>query len=331
MILAACAPPRSALPPTTPLSETSPSPSPSPSPTPTPAVPLSISSLPFHSGEAGLKYGAVTLGAKGGMAPYTWSATSLPAGLTLSPTGIVGGTPSSPGSFGFNVNVSDSEGGSASARASVTIYQALAMTETCAAKCVVGKGCSKCGSFGTVSKGLAPYTYKIVGGAIPKGMTWSGLALKGGFPTGSYAMSVQVTDKLGARVQVDASWSVYSPPSFLRGRASTDCVDSANPPSCSTTGWSYTGGNPSTPPKAVIVGYSQYCTFSCYPVPTAPPPQWKVTFGSGGVITFSAGGIACNTPGYEGYLTIDLVDTTKCASTSASNKLVLLVDISNNC
>src|ERR1051326_103886 len=140
-------------------------------------------------------------------------------------------------------------------------------------------------------------------------------------------MPVQVSYKLGARVQVDASWSVYSPPSFLRARASTDCVDFGTPPACSTTGWSYTGGNPSTPPKALIVGYSQYQTF---PVPTAPPPEWKVTFGSGGAITFSAGGIACNAPGYEGYLTIDLVDTTKCATTSASNKLVLLVDISNS-
>jgi hypothetical protein len=289
--------------------------------------------MPFHSGEIGLVYGSVTLGAKGGVAPYSWSLASgaLPPGLSLGGGGVVSGSVSTPGTFAFSVQVSDSAGGSATGKSSVTVYSALAMTEPCAAKCVVGKGCSKCGTFGTVSNGLAPYSYKLVAGATPKGMTWSGLALKGGFPAGNYAMSVQVTDKLGAKVQIDASWSVYSPASFLRGRASTDCVDSANPPSCSTTGWSYTGGNPSTPPKAVIVGYSQYCTFSCYPVPTAPPPQWKVTFGSGGVITFSAGGIACNTPGYEGYLTIDLVDTTKCATTSASNKLVLLVDISNNC
>jgi hypothetical protein len=286
--------------------------------------------MPFHSGEVGLAYTSVTLGAKGGLPGYTWSLASgsLPSGLSLSAGGTVSGSVSAPGTFTFSVRVTDSAGGTAIGKSAVTVYSALAMTEPCAAKCVVGKGCSKCGSFGTVSKGLAPYSYKIVGGSIPKGMTWSGLALKGGFPAGSYAMSVQVTDKLGAKVQVDASWSVYNPPSFLRARAATDCVNFGNPPACSTTGWSYTGGNPTTPPKAVIVGYSQYQTF---PVPTAPPPQWKVTFGSGGVITFSAGGIACNTPGYEGYLTIDLVDTTQCATTSASNKLVLLVDISNNC
>jgi len=328
VILAACAPPRSALPPTTPLSETSPSPS--PSPTPTPAVPLSISSLPFHSGEAGLKYGAVTLGAKGGMAPYTWSATSLPAGLSLSPTGIVGGTPSSPGSFGFNVNVSDSEGGSASARASVTIYQALAMTETCAAKCMVGKGCSKCGSFGTVSKGLAPYTYKIVGGAIPTGMTFKGLSLAGGFPIGSYSLSVQVTDKLGAHVTVDAAWSVYGPAVLIKGRTSGTCSNNHVQPVSCTAKWTYSGGSPSVTPKLVITGYQPYCPpVGCQPTPTGPPPGWAVSI-SGGVITLSANSTACVT-NYQGYMTFVLRDPATCATTLASNAGQMLIDLEYSC
>lgn len=46
--------------------------------------------------------------ATGGTTPYTWSATSLPAGLSLSSSGLLSGTPSSAGSFSVTVTVTDS-------------------------------------------------------------------------------------------------------------------------------------------------------------------------------------------------------------------------------
>lgn len=48
----------------------------------------------------------------GGIPPYTWtlSSGSLPMGLTLSPSGAITGTPSSPGSFNFTATASDSSG-----------------------------------------------------------------------------------------------------------------------------------------------------------------------------------------------------------------------------
>ncbi|MCC6539567.1 MAG: putative Ig domain-containing protein [Bryobacterales bacterium] len=52
--------------------------------------------------------------AAGGSAPYTWSATGLPEGLTLGgSTGLLQGTPVSPGSFSFVVRVGDATGASA--------------------------------------------------------------------------------------------------------------------------------------------------------------------------------------------------------------------------
>lgn len=51
-----------------------------------------------------------TLAASNGTAPYTWSVTSgsLPAGVTLTPAGVLSGTPTAFGTFNFTVQVSDS-------------------------------------------------------------------------------------------------------------------------------------------------------------------------------------------------------------------------------
>jgi large repetitive protein len=50
-----------------------------------------------------------TIAATGGVPPYTWSATGLPAGLVVnSSTGVIGGTPSAAGSFGVAITVQDS-------------------------------------------------------------------------------------------------------------------------------------------------------------------------------------------------------------------------------
>jgi hypothetical protein len=337
LMLAACTRPlgltASVSPETTPVQVTpSAAPSPSPEPTPSPAA-LAITGAPFHSGEVGLGYASVSLAATGGLPPYSWSISSgaLPAGLKLS-VDTVSGFPTAAGSFSFAVHVTDSAGAAVTKKAAVTIYRALTVSEKCAGQCVVGAGCSRCGNFGGVAGGLAPFSFRLVAGALPKGMSLAGLSLKGGFPQGSFAQTVLVTDHLGVQATVQANWSVYGPAKLTAGAG---CVDSANPPLCSAVRWSYSGGSPSAAPKVVILGYSQYCdptNASCYPLPTAPPPGWSAV-ASGGVISISAGGIACNAipSTYAGYLTLALVDTAACATTQQSNQARLLVHISNNC
>jgi hypothetical protein len=72
-----------------------------------PAI-TTVSSLP--DGTAGTIYTA-TLTADG-TSPFTWSIVSgaLPAGITLSPSGVISGTPTSAGTFNFVVQVSNSVG-----------------------------------------------------------------------------------------------------------------------------------------------------------------------------------------------------------------------------
>jgi hypothetical protein len=316
---------------TSPSSEASPSPSPSPSPSS--IAPLAISSFGLHSGEVGLAFAAINLGATGGAPPYTWTQAggSLPPGLSLSQDGVISGSTTTPGIFTFGVRVDDSGGGAVLKSGSIRVYGALTVTQPCVGQCIRGKGCTTCGVFGTATGGAGPYTYKVVGGAIPPGMNMSQLSLVGGFPAGGYSLTVLVTDKLGATETVGANWSIYKPAILSRTRTG-DCQNFGNPPQCTTTGWTYSGGSPSVKPQVVIVRYSQYCGFSCYPVPTAPPPGWKVTIGSG-VITFQAGGIPCNAipSSYGGKLTIQLRDPAKCATTLASNQQDLIVEIGNNC
>ena len=75
-----------------------------PSPPPPSPVALTTSSLP--AGTVGSSYTA-TLAATGGTAPYTFSATGLPAGLSVSGATVVG-TPKASGTTSVVVSVSDS-------------------------------------------------------------------------------------------------------------------------------------------------------------------------------------------------------------------------------
>ncbi|MEE7561495.1 hypothetical protein HH299_18790, partial [Xanthomonas sp. Kuri4-2] len=67
-----------------------------------------------------------TLRVSGGVAPYTFSvsAGALPAGLALSSSGTLAGTPTADGRFAFSLTVTDSAGGSATQPYTLTIGQA---------------------------------------------------------------------------------------------------------------------------------------------------------------------------------------------------------------
>ena len=71
-----------------------------------PAITLSPAALP--AGTVGTAYNQ-TITASGGTSPYSIAVSvgSLPPGLTLSPSGVLSGTPSVPGSFTFTVTAAD--------------------------------------------------------------------------------------------------------------------------------------------------------------------------------------------------------------------------------
>src|ERR1039457_5653690 len=74
-----------------------------------PTPPLQVTTSSLLVGTQGIFY-TTTLAGTGGVPPYSWSLTAgpLPAGLTLSGTGVISGTPNGPsGSFPITVQVTD--------------------------------------------------------------------------------------------------------------------------------------------------------------------------------------------------------------------------------
>ena len=78
-------------------------------PDPQPTLIVTTTTLP--GGTVGTAYSGGTLSATGGVSPYTWavSAGSLPAGLSLSTGGVIGGNPTTSGTSNFTVQASDSD------------------------------------------------------------------------------------------------------------------------------------------------------------------------------------------------------------------------------
>ncbi|MBF9221174.1 putative Ig domain-containing protein [Hymenobacter ruricola] len=164
-----------------------------------PAIALSPTTLP--AGTVAVVYNQA-LTASGGTAPYTYAVTAgaLPAGLTLSSAGVLSGTPTAGGSFVFTVTATD-----ASTSASGGPYNgSLSYTLTIAAPTIaVSPPTLPNGTQGTVynqvltaSGGTAPYTFAIMGGALPAGLTLSAAGVLSGTPTvnGPYTFTVTATD-----------------------------------------------------------------------------------------------------------------------------------------
>jgi hypothetical protein len=64
---------------------------------------------------------SLQLSASGGTAPYTWSATGLPAGLSISSSGLISGSPTTAGSYSVTATATDSASKTGSATFSWTV------------------------------------------------------------------------------------------------------------------------------------------------------------------------------------------------------------------
>jgi putative Ig domain-containing protein len=178
---------------------------------------LTVSEPTLHTGEIGVAYGTVTLVANGGTLPYSWmlSAGALPAGLTVSPAGVITGTPTAAGDFTFTVEVKDAEGTSANLASTIAIAPRLTASLSHSGTIMGRQGSAAGGAFATVSGGVTPYTYSVTAGALPAGTSLHELSLSGSYSTaGTYRFTVTVTDGLEVTAAVNPAYYVWGPIAF---------------------------------------------------------------------------------------------------------------------
>jgi hypothetical protein len=191
------------------------------------ATPISITTAsPLPTAIVGSVYSA-TLGASGGVPPYSWSivGSTLPAGLTLSSGGILSGTPANPGNFSLTIQVSDTTSAAASKVFSLTVQVALTITTTSPLPtAVVGSPYSQ-----QLQASLTdPLAWSVVSGNLPSGITLSSSGLISGTPTaaGTYDFTVQATGGTPQqvatkpfRLEVSAGFVIITPPTLPDGTA----------------------------------------------------------------------------------------------------------------
>ncbi len=144
-----------------------------------PAPPSSptLTAGPLTQGAVNSPYSAF-LQVSGGTSPYTFSITSgtLPPGLTLNPgEGLISGTPTTFGKYSFTAQVTDSKQLTGSAAVSISIEGAIIIN---CVSCNAGTMNLPYGTLNvpytatlTASGGQSPYTWSIVNGSLPGGLT----------------------------------------------------------------------------------------------------------------------------------------------------------------
>jgi hypothetical protein len=163
----------------------------------TPTTPLSITTSTLAQGTVNTAITA-TLNATGGSGAYTWSVASgaLPAGVTLSATGAIGGTPTTAGLSNFTVQVVDSESTPQTATQPLKLAISGGNLSISSVPLMNGQ-VGQTYTFTLAAKGgVPPYTWAVdTTNPLPSGLTLTNNVITG-IPTtaGNYMVGLSVTD-----------------------------------------------------------------------------------------------------------------------------------------
>ncbi len=174
-----------------------------------PLITVDPATLPT-GGQPAVPY-SVQLSATGGTAPYTFAVTAgaLPDGLTLSPAGLLSGTPTAPGTFIFTVTATDADGCTGFRAYTITINDAACPEMTILPDVLPNTVLGAPYSEPITASGSTPdtYVYTVTAGALPPGLALSPLTATktvtlAGIPTtlGNYSFTITATDENGCQV-----------------------------------------------------------------------------------------------------------------------------------
>ena len=159
-----------------------------------PVIAISPENLP--DGRVGAAYDT-DLTASGGTGPYNFTVTTgaLPAGLTLSNSGKLSGTPAEDDTSTFTVTATDADGYSGTRQYTISVNPPhIAITPQTLANGKVGKVYETLAF--EASGGTGPYSFAVVTGALPAGLTLGANGELSGTPgqAGSFTFTVRATD-----------------------------------------------------------------------------------------------------------------------------------------
>ncbi|HEY1341603.1 MAG TPA: putative Ig domain-containing protein, partial [Bryobacteraceae bacterium] len=171
-----------------------------------PKLKISTTSLPPPI--VGVSY-SQTLMATGGDPPYKWTTTngSLPKGLSLAPAGSITGMPTTVETANFTVRVADSGTDNDTQPLSLSVNAALQITTASLPNATVGAQYTQ---MLAASGGSGTYSWSLVGGSLPGGLSLSPLGQISGTPNaaGGPTFTVRVSDGAGQSVQKALSITV---------------------------------------------------------------------------------------------------------------------------
>ncbi len=195
-------------------------------------LPTVSTSSPLPNGPVGAPY-SQQIAATGGVPPYTFSMNNNPPGITITPSGVLSGTPTAAGTFDFNIGVTDSLRGQTSSPFQVTFATAVSQLQVAPQALTFNANLNgappptQAISVVPASGTTPPVTYKLVvdngqsGTAAPSwisvtptsGDAPAGLVVganQGSMATGSYPARIQVIDSNGLVTDVAVTLNVTS-------------------------------------------------------------------------------------------------------------------------
>ena len=159
----------------------------------------------------------------GGLQPYTFSANGLPPGVFIgASSGSIGGTPTAGGTFSVSFTVSDAGGARVSSSATIVILVPGAPVSIANASLPDATVNVAYSNSLSASGGKSPYTWAIISGSAPDGMSFGSNGILSGTPTtpGAYTFGVTVTDVSGGTASTAASLTVKAAPVTITSQSS---------------------------------------------------------------------------------------------------------------
>jgi hypothetical protein len=278
---------------------------------------LTITTAALPGGSVGVSYSA-TVAASGGTAPYGVSilSGSLPAGLTLSSSGVITGTPTAAGTVSFTLKVTDS--GSPAQTATEALSIAIAPSALTITTAALPGGTVGVAYSATVAAlgGTAPYGWSTLSGSLPAGLTLNPLTgAITGTPTAAdtFSFTLKVSDS-GSQTAVKPFTITIAPTFTLTG------LPSSPQPGASISSATVTSSTPFTGTLTVALNTSQ----AGFPAGNNGDAGFGTGFGTkpdSATITVPAGTttVSFPTPLDPGTVAGDLVVTLSVAGQSATS------------